>query len=68
MARGPMDNYDFRANAQANLKKGDLRDIVEAQCVHCGHTWTACTIGRCPRCRQVGANEIRREMIGAPRV
>lgn len=60
--------HAFRPDAEDKRKQGDLRDMIEAQCIHCQHTWLGCVIGRCPRCHQVGANEIRRSMIGVPRV
>lgn len=58
----------FRPNAPELLKKGDLRDMREARCPECQHTWWAPVIGRCPKCRAEGAVEISSVMIGAPRV
>lgn len=60
--------HQFRTDAEEKRKHGDMRDMIEAQCCYCGHTWLGCVIGRCPMCHKVGANELRRSMIGVPRV
>lgn len=61
--------HTFRRNAEKLRAQGDMRDMVEAQCGHCGFSWTACVIGRCPRCHtDTDITELRRLMVGVPRV
>lgn len=50
------------------IARGDLRDMIHAECRECQHRWWAPVIGRCPKCRAEGAAEIERLQIGAPRV
>lgn len=64
-----MGNSDgpFRPDAPDRLKRGDLRNMQLARCL-CGHEWWAPVIGRCPLCKQEGAEVIETKEIGVPRV
>lgn len=62
------NDQPFRPGDQAQrIKQGDLRDMQEAKCSACGHTWFAPVIGRCPKCRAEGAQVLQQVMIGAPK-
>lgn len=68
MARGPMDDSPFRPNAEQLLKGGDLRDLCRADCLKCGHQWSAPVVGRCPRCASTNTTVVNRVMMNAKRV
>ncbi len=46
------------------------REIKEAKCNSCGHTWLAPTVGKCPKpsCGSDNTQELSRHTCDAPRV
>ena len=63
-----MNDGPFREDAANRMLRGDLRNMRQARCGACNHTWWAPTIGKCPKCRAEGAEVLDALEIGAPRV
>lgn len=64
----PRNDGPFRPDAEARLRRGDLRNMQHATCRTCGYDWWAPIVGRCPRCSGAGPHEIdERKEIGVPR-